>query len=126
MTQPTGAGPYLGAIKKKQQATWASADFAVVGTTLQIVGEMLAEAVDIRSGELPGGRRGAAPLSRRELRRRALHLRGALDANGQKGLADGIVALVERMHVGGAGPMVVPGEYLEVVITRKGQPPEHG
>ena len=50
----------------------------------------------------------------------------ALDANGQKGLSDGIIALVERMNIGGAGPMVVPGEYLEVVITRKGQPPEHG
>ena len=39
------------AIKQKQQATWASGDFAVVGTTLQIVGESLAEAVDIRAGE---------------------------------------------------------------------------
>jgi len=39
------------AIKKRQQLTWASGDFAVVGTTLQIVGEMLAEAADIRAGE---------------------------------------------------------------------------
>ena len=39
------------AIKQKQQATWASGDFAVVGTTLQIVGESLAEAVDVRAGE---------------------------------------------------------------------------
>src|ERR1044072_10058549 len=38
-------------IKAKQQATWASGDFAVVGTTLQIVSEMLAEAVDVRAGE---------------------------------------------------------------------------
>lgn len=51
---------------------------------------------------------------------------GALDTNGQKGLADGIVALLERMNSGGAGPMVVPGEYVEVVITRKGAAPEHG
>ncbi len=43
--------PDLAAIKQKQQATWASGDFAVVGTTLQIVGEQLAEAVDVRSGE---------------------------------------------------------------------------
>jgi SAM-dependent methyltransferase len=41
----------LAAIKHKQQATWASGDFAVIGTTLQIVGETLAEAVDIRAGE---------------------------------------------------------------------------
>jgi ubiquinone/menaquinone biosynthesis C-methylase UbiE len=51
MTQPTAATPDFEAIKKKQQATWASGDFAVVGTTLQIVGELLAEAADIRSGE---------------------------------------------------------------------------
>jgi ubiquinone/menaquinone biosynthesis C-methylase UbiE len=38
-------------IKAKQQAMWASGDFAVVGTTLQIVGEMLCEAVDLRSRE---------------------------------------------------------------------------
>jgi len=43
--------PNLAAIKQKQQATWASGDFAVVGTTLQIVGESLAEAADICSGE---------------------------------------------------------------------------
>lgn len=45
------AQPDLAAIKQRQQATWASGDFAVVGTTLQIVGESLAEAVDVRAGE---------------------------------------------------------------------------
>jgi len=43
--------PDFSAIKQKQQATWASGNYAVVGTTLQIVGERLCEAVDIRSGE---------------------------------------------------------------------------
>jgi len=45
------ATPDYGAIKQRQQATWASGDYAVIGTTLQIVGETLAEAVDLRSGE---------------------------------------------------------------------------
>src|SRR3990167_7609135 len=45
------AAPDFAAIKQRQQATWASGDFAVIGTTLQIVGEELAEAVDVRSGE---------------------------------------------------------------------------
>jgi ubiquinone/menaquinone biosynthesis C-methylase UbiE len=45
------ARPDFAAIKQKQQATWASGDFAVVGTTLQIVGESLAEAIDLRAGE---------------------------------------------------------------------------
>jgi len=45
------AAPDFAAIKARQQATWASGDFAVVGTTLQIVGETLAEATDVRAGE---------------------------------------------------------------------------
>ena len=45
------AAPDFAAIKQKQQATWASGDFAVIGTTLQIVGESLAEAADVCAGE---------------------------------------------------------------------------
>lgn len=47
----TATTPDFAAIKQRQQATWASGDYAVVGTTLQIVGESLAEAVDLRAGE---------------------------------------------------------------------------
>lgn len=36
------------AIKQRQQAAWASGDYAVVGTTLQIVGEQLAESLDLK------------------------------------------------------------------------------
>jgi ubiquinone/menaquinone biosynthesis C-methylase UbiE len=39
------------AIKGRQQAAWGSGDYAVVGTTVQIVGETLCEAVDLRSGQ---------------------------------------------------------------------------
>jgi SAM-dependent methyltransferase len=38
------------AVKKRQQAAWSTGDYAVVGTTLQIVGESLCEALDLRSG----------------------------------------------------------------------------
>jgi ubiquinone/menaquinone biosynthesis C-methylase UbiE len=41
----------LAAIKGRQQAAWGSGDYAVVGTTLQIVGEMICEAVDLRSNQ---------------------------------------------------------------------------
>jgi ubiquinone/menaquinone biosynthesis C-methylase UbiE len=44
------AGPDFDAIKKKQQATWASGDFGIIGTTLQIAGELLCEAVDLHAG----------------------------------------------------------------------------
>ena len=37
----------LVALKTRQQAAWASGDYAVIGTTLQLVGEQLAEACDI-------------------------------------------------------------------------------
>jgi SAM-dependent methyltransferase len=47
----TDEAPDLAAIKVKQQATWASGDFAVIGVTLQIVGETLAEAADVCAGE---------------------------------------------------------------------------
>src|ERR1700744_1022954 len=40
----------LGAIKTRQQGAWASGNYAVVGTTLQIVGETLCESLDLRSG----------------------------------------------------------------------------
>ena len=41
----------LAAVKGKQQAAWASGDYAVIGTTLQIVGESLCEALDLRAGQ---------------------------------------------------------------------------
>ena len=44
-------GPDYAAIKSRQQATWASGDFGVIGTTLQIVGESLCEAADVCAGE---------------------------------------------------------------------------
>jgi len=48
---PQAAQPDFAAIKARQQTTWASGDYAVIGTTLQIVGETLAEAVDVCAGE---------------------------------------------------------------------------
>ena len=38
-------------IKNRQQTAWASGDYAVIGTTLQIVGELLAEAADLKTDE---------------------------------------------------------------------------
>ena len=44
---PTGVDQ----LKTRQRATWSSGDYAVVGTTLQIVGEELCEALDLRAGQ---------------------------------------------------------------------------
>lgn len=53
-TTTSTAAPAISAppsIKTRQQATWASGDYAVIGTTLQIVGEQLCEAADVCAGE---------------------------------------------------------------------------
>jgi ubiquinone/menaquinone biosynthesis C-methylase UbiE len=41
----------LVAVKARQQIAWSTGNYAVVGTTIQIVGENLCEALDLRSGE---------------------------------------------------------------------------
>ena len=48
---PVPSSADLEAIKQRQQATWASGDYAVIGIRLQIVGELLAEAADVRADE---------------------------------------------------------------------------
>ena len=49
VTETAAAQEVLRAVKTRQQAMWASGDYAVIGTTLQIVGETLSEAADIRA-----------------------------------------------------------------------------
>ncbi len=41
----------LEAVKEKQQKTWASGNYAVIGNQLVIMGERLCEAVDVHSGQ---------------------------------------------------------------------------
>ncbi|CAN7667755.1 class I SAM-dependent methyltransferase [Paraburkholderia terricola] len=52
MSTVTSSSPAvdLAALKSRQQAAWSSGNYAVVGTTLQIVGEQLCEALDLRGG----------------------------------------------------------------------------
>jgi len=48
---PQQIQPDFEALKARQHGAWSSGDYAVVGTTLQIVGEELCEALDIRAGQ---------------------------------------------------------------------------
>lgn len=48
---PTAAPIDLAAIKTRQQQTWSSGNYSAVGTMLQIVGEELAEAMQLKAGE---------------------------------------------------------------------------
>jgi ubiquinone/menaquinone biosynthesis C-methylase UbiE len=43
--------PSLSAIKDRQQKTWTSGDYARIGNTLVIMGELLCEAVDVHAGD---------------------------------------------------------------------------
>src|SRR5258708_21092160 len=49
-TTQDAATPDLTVLKMRQQAAWSSGNYAVVGATLQIVGEELCEALDLRPG----------------------------------------------------------------------------
>ena len=50
LATPVAAQPDLAAVKQRQHGAWSSGDYAIVGTTLQIVGEQLCEALDLRAG----------------------------------------------------------------------------
>jgi ubiquinone/menaquinone biosynthesis C-methylase UbiE len=50
LIKPAPAQADLSAVKQRQQGAWSAGDYAVVGTTLQIVGEQLCEALDLRAG----------------------------------------------------------------------------
>jgi len=43
--------PDLASLKARQHDAWSAGDYAVVGSTLQIVGEQLCEALDLRPGQ---------------------------------------------------------------------------
>ncbi len=92
--QPPSPPDYT-AIKQRQQATWASGDYSVIGTTLQIVAESLAEAADVRAGtdvlDVAAGQ-GTAPLA--AARRFASvtstdYVPALLDKGRQRALAEG-------------------------------------
>jgi ubiquinone/menaquinone biosynthesis C-methylase UbiE len=47
---PNQPAPDLAALKTRQQAAWSSGNYAIVGSTLQIVGEELCETLDLKAG----------------------------------------------------------------------------
>ena len=92
---PTTPTPDLAAVKTRQQAAWSTGNYAVVGTTLQIVGEQLCEALDLRStarvldvaagngnATLAAARRGCAVTS-------TDYVPSLLEAGRQRALAEG-------------------------------------
>ena len=93
--RPVAATPDLTAIKTQQQATWSSGDYAAIGATLQIVGETLAEAVDVRAGEqvldVAAGNGNATLAAARRFAQVTStdYVRSLLDKGAQRAAADG-------------------------------------
>jgi SAM-dependent methyltransferase len=110
-------------VKAKQQATWSSGDYSVVGTTLQIVGETLCEAVDLRSGErvldVACGNGNAALAAAR----RFAHVTGVdyvpalLARTGARAAADGLRLEVRE---GDAEALPFPDGAFDVVLSTFG------
>jgi ubiquinone/menaquinone biosynthesis C-methylase UbiE len=91
-----GPAEELEALKRRQRIAWSAGDYAVIGTTLQIVGETLAEAVDLRAGErvldvAAGNGNAALAAARRYCRVTALdYVPALLERAEARAAADGL------------------------------------
>jgi ubiquinone/menaquinone biosynthesis C-methylase UbiE len=112
------------AVKARQQATWASGDFAVIGTTLQIVGETLSEAADVRAvhrvldvaagngnATLAAARRFASVTS-------TDYVPALLERGRQRAEAEGLADI--RFEVADAEALPYPDESFDVVLSTFG------
>ena len=115
--------PDLAAIKQRQQATWASGDYAIIGTTLQIVGESLAEAADVRAGEevldVAAGNGNATLAAARRFARVTStdYVATLLDKGRERARAEGLGV---RFEVADAEALPFPDASFDVVLSTFG------
>ena len=113
----------LAAVKARQQATWSSGDYSVVGTTLQITGEALCEAVDLRSGERVldvacGNGNAALAAARRFARVTGIdYVPALLVRAGSRATADGVAL---ELREGDAEDLPFPDGAFDVVLSTFG------
>lgn len=119
---PTPA-PDLTAIKQRQQQTWASGDYAVIGTTLVNMAEQLCEAVDLRAGQrvldvATGNGNAALAAARRSCEVTGIDYVPALLARGRvRAAAEGLpVDFIE----GDAEDIPFPDAAFDVVLSTLG------
>jgi SAM-dependent methyltransferase len=110
-------------VKARQQAMWASGDFAVIGTTLQLTGELLCEAVDLRAGErvldvAAGNGNATLAAARRFARVTSTDYVQALLERGQRRAdAEGLEV---AFQVADAEALPYPGASFDVVLSTFG------
>lgn len=115
-------GPDLAAIKERQQATWAAGDYAMIGTQILLVSEMLVEAVDLHSTDrvldVATGTGNAALAAAR----RGCHVIGIdyvpqlLDRGRVRAAAEGLDPLIDFV-VGDAEALPVENASFDVVLS---------
>jgi ubiquinone/menaquinone biosynthesis C-methylase UbiE len=118
-------------IKSRQQTMWASGDFAVIGTTLQIVGEELCEAMDLRSGQrvldvAAGNGNAALAAARRWCDVTASdYVPALLDRARERALAE---RLPLKIEIADAEALPFPDESFDAVTSTFGAmfTPDHG
>jgi SAM-dependent methyltransferase len=121
--QTIAPSPDFSAIKVRQQAAWSAGNYAIVGTTLQIVGETLCEAADIKAGErvldvaagngnasLAAARRFAAVTS-------TDYVPSLLDNGRRRAEADGLAI---DFHVADAEDLPFPDDTFDAVLSTFG------
>lgn len=115
--------PDLAAAKRRSHAVWSSGDYAVVGTTLQIVGEALAEAADLRAGERVldvacGNGNAALAAARRFAKVTAVdYVPALLDRARARAAADGVAV---DLREGDAEALAFPDGAFDVVLSTFG------
>jgi ubiquinone/menaquinone biosynthesis C-methylase UbiE len=128
---PTAPPADLDTIKQRQRAAWASGDFGIIGTTLQIVGEMLCEAVDLRAASkvldvAAGNGNSSLAAARRWCDVTSTDYVSALLENGRR-RADG-ERLAIRFQEADAEALPFEGGSFDVVLSSFGVmfAPDHG
>ena len=115
--------PDYTAIKQRQQATWASGDYSIIGTTLQIVAESLAEAADIQAGaavlDVAAGNGNATLAAARRFAQVTStdYVPALLDKGRQRALAEGQQV---RFQVADAEQLPYDDDSFDVVLSTFG------